>query len=107
MVTADPVALTQLVDLGAFESAGMTIADVLETGGELELGAVKARRQGAILLPEPLPFDQQAEPGFEVQVGEVGLAALFFQGLGHAVEPEGVKFVERRMGEHKPGGDQW
>ncbi len=86
MVAADPVALSQLIDLGAFESAGMAVVDVLEGGREFELSAMETRGQGAILLPDPLPFDQQAEAGLEVQVGEVGLATLFFEGLGHAVE---------------------
>jgi hypothetical protein len=33
-----------------------------------------------------LPFDQQAQPSFKIQLGDLGLAALFFQGLGHAVQ---------------------
>ena len=63
-------------------------------GGEFELGLLEASGQGAVFLPEPLAFDQQAEASLEVQVGEVGLAALFFQGLGHALQAQGVEFVE-------------
>jgi hypothetical protein len=86
----DPGRGAQLLDVGAFESARMTVVDVFEGGvGDLQLGVLEPRGQRAILLPKPLPFDQQPEAFLEVQIADGALAALFFEGFEHALQAHG------------------
>jgi len=72
----------------------MPVVDVFEAGGDFELGAVEPGGEGPIFFPQPLAFGEQAEPRFKIQLGDVWLAALFFQGLGHAFQAEGLEFIE-------------
>ena len=90
-----------MVDLRPLEPARVSVINVLQAGGDFELGRVEAPGEGAVFLPGPLPFDQQAQPSFKIQLGDLGLAALFFQGLGHAVQAQRREFFERLSVEHK------
>ena len=73
---ADPVIDPQLLDLGAFESAGMAVIDVLERGRHFELSLLQACRQCAIGFPKPLALHQQPQTLLEVQIDNVGNAFL-------------------------------
>jgi hypothetical protein len=97
----DPGGGTQLIDLGTLQAARMTIVDILEGGRLLELSVPESRRQAAVFFPQPLAFDQESETRLEIEVGDVALAALFFEGIGHAVQTEGAELLERWMGEHE------
>ena len=57
MVAADPVAGAQLIDVSPFETAGMAVINILQTGTEFELGIFEAADQAAVFLPEPLSFN--------------------------------------------------
>ena len=83
---AEIVDWPELIDLGTLESPGMAIIDVLQSGTDFELRILQARGQFPVLPPEPLTFDQQAQPIFKIQLADIGLATLFFQGLGHALQ---------------------
>jgi hypothetical protein len=95
--------VAQLLDLSAFESAGMAVIDVLEGGRDFELGLLEAGDQRPVGSPQPLPLHQQRQTLFEVQIEDVGIAALFLQGLDHALQAEGPQLVHGGMGQHKPG----
>lgn len=89
-----------MLDLRSFESAGVSIVDVFEGRGQFESGRLDAGGQPAVLPPQPLAFDQQRQAGFEIQVRDVILAPLFFQGLRHALQTQGIKFIEALSQEH-------
>jgi len=52
----------QLIDLRPFESARMTIINVLQGRGYLELRITQPHRQRAVLFPKPLAFHLSCEP---------------------------------------------
>ena len=95
-----PLGGAQLFDLCPLQSARMPIIDILQAGGELQLGVVEPRRQGAVFFPQPLSFDQHRQPGLKVQRADVALAALFFQGLCHALQAHGNEFFQVLGVEH-------
>ena len=83
----DPFTRTQLLDLRSFEPAVKGVIDVFQASvGKLELGPCETGRQGSVFFPGPLPFDQQGQPFLKIQVEDVGLLTLFFQGLRHAFQ---------------------
>ena len=90
-----------MIDLRPLETARVAVVNVLQAGGDLQLRVVQARGQRPVFSPQPLAFDQQGQPVFKIQLADVGLAALFFQGLGHALQAQGQEFVHRLSLEHR------
>jgi hypothetical protein len=90
----DPLGSAQLLDLRPLESAGMAVVNIFQTGGDLQLRVVQPRGQRPVLPPQPLSFDQQSKTFFEIQLADVGLAALLFQRLGHALQTQRQEFVQ-------------
>ena len=86
-----PFASADLLDLSPFETAVKGVIDVFQAGvGQLELGSFEASGQRPVFFPGPLAFDQQGQAFLKLQFEYVGLPALFFQGLGHAVQAQGA-----------------
>ena len=97
----DPLGSAELLDLRSLEAAWVTIINVLQTGRDFELCLLEARRERAVLFPTPLPFDQQAQASFKIQLGDLGLTALFFQGRSQAVQVQGVELFQSLSVEHR------
>ena len=80
----------------------MAVIDAFESGvADLQLGVFEAGRQTPVLAPDPLAFHQQGQPGFKVQLSDVALVTLFFEGLSHAFQAQGLEFFQRLSVKHK------
>jgi hypothetical protein len=90
----DPTRGTQLINLRPLESARLAIVNILQGGGDSQLPIMQPRRHRPIFFPEPLPFHQQAKAALKIQLADVVLAALFFQGLGRALQAHGTEFFQ-------------
>ena len=87
-----PLGSAQLLDLRPLKSSWMAVVDIFQTGGDLQLRVVQSRGQRPVLSPQPLSFDQQGEAFLEIQLADVGLAALLLQGLSHALQSQSQEF---------------
>jgi hypothetical protein len=67
----------QLFDLSPLQAPGMTVVDVFQSGGNLELGGFDPSGHPPVFFPKPLSFDQKRQAVFKVQLADVLLAALF------------------------------
>lgn len=99
-VMADPVAGGQPREHGAVDAAWCPEVDVLDAGRQLEPGGPQIPLHPGVLLPVPLAIDEQAEALGEAQGIASGLLELFLEGVGHAVEFQGVEFFEGLVVEH-------
>ncbi len=97
----DPVRRAQLIDLRPLESARMVIVNVLQSGGDFQLRRMQPRRHRPIFFPDPLPFHQQTQAALEIQLADIRLTVLFFQGQGHALQPQGLEFFQGLSQKHK------
>ena len=92
----NPLARAELFDLRTLEPAMQRVVDVFQARvGKLELCAFEPCGHGAVFFPAPLAFDQQRQPFFEIQLEDVALLALFFEGLDHAFQAQGSEFFQR------------
>jgi len=95
----DPAALDKLGEQRAVDAARGTVVDVLDARLLAQFRVAQAGGEPLVVAQRGFTFEQQREP---FGVAEAcGLASCFDvgEGLGHAVEAEGVEAVEGRMGE--------
>ena len=95
-----PVTGSELVHHAALQPAGVPIVDVLHAGRLAQLGELEAGGQRPVLLPQPLPVDQQGQSVLEVPSGRIGTLALFFQRLNHPGEFQGQHLVDCWFHQH-------
>lgn len=86
VMALDPLGTTKLIDLCSFEAPRMAIVDILQCGRHFQLGMMKPGGQCPVIPPKALSFDEQGQTLFKVQLGDVGLSALFLQRLSHTVQ---------------------
>src|SRR5258708_37636411 len=98
-----PLRSAQLVDLRPLQAARAAIIQVLQTGADFELRVLQPKGQPAVLLPQPLPLDQERQAVFKAQRDDVVLVTLFIEGLGHSLQAQGPKFIQRLSKKHKVG----
>lgn len=98
-MVVDPAALDKLSEQRAVETARGAVVDVLDARLLAQLGVTQASGEPFVVPQRGFTFEQQRKP-FGVTEA-CGLTGGFDvgEGLGHAVEAEGVEAVEGRMGE--------
>jgi hypothetical protein len=62
---------------------------------------VQASTQLALFPVGPLGIDEQADAILEAQFGELGVAELALEGLGHGREAQRTQFVDGGVSEHR------
>ena len=91
---SDPLAGRQRADELAVETAGMPIVDVVDGGGQTELGIFETAGERLILTPCPLLIDQQGETFLETEPARFGIFGLAPDSLGHTGKFHGVQFLD-------------
>ena len=93
----DPFALNQLLEKGTVKTAGIAIIDILDAGLLAQFGDAQPRREAFVLPPGRFTIEQEAEPF--VMAEAVGFTAGHYlsEGLGHAMQAEGMELVEGWM----------
>ena len=99
-VMTDPVAGGKPREHVAVDAARCPEVDVLDAGRQLEPGGPEVSLHPGVLLPVPLAIDEQAEALGEAQGIAGGALELLPEGVGHAVEFQGVEFFEGLVVEH-------
>ena len=101
LLAADPVAVDELGEEGAIEAARRAQIDILDDGGLAQRGELQARDEPLVVALGGLAVDHQAEALLEGERGDVGLALLILEGLGHAGKPEGGEAFVGGVDEHQ------
>lgn len=100
VVIVDPRTSGQPAHQGLIELSPRGVVDVLETGlALLEPGLSEQACSPAVLPRQKLGIDEQAEPLFEGELGDIGLLLLFEQLRGHGRESHGPEFLQGRFDE--------
>ena len=99
-MSVDPLALDQLLEQGAVKPAWAAIIDVLDAGLLTQFGVSQTRREPLVLPPRYFAIEQKPKPFVMAEtVGFTGGGDVD-EGLGHAMQAEGMKLIEGRMFEH-------
>src|SRR6185503_2877588 len=96
----DPVAGGELLEQRPVEAARGPKVDVLDDGVLAQTGEAQAGDEALVLALGGLAIDQQRKPVLEVERGDIGLAALLLECLGHSDEPERDEALVGGMCEH-------
>jgi len=98
-VIVDPASLDKLGEQRAVKTARGAVVDVLDARLLAQLGVAQAGGEPLVVAQRGFALEQKREPFVVTEA--CGLAGGFDigEGLGHAVEAEGVEAVEGRMGE--------
>ena len=75
----------------------MLVIDIFDDASFFQLGGTQAPLQCAVLFPEPLLIDQQAESFFEAQLCGVSSFQLCSEGVCHAVQFHRLELVQRGL----------
>ena len=78
----------------------MAVVDVLDAGGELELGGLEAGGELAVLAMDPLRVGEQADQVRRGQRLARRVRLPLTQGADHPVELHGRQFLERLFDQH-------
>jgi hypothetical protein len=89
LLAADPIAIDELGEEGAIDASRCAQIDIFDDCGLPQRGELQAHDEPFVLPLGRFAIDHQAEPLLEGERGDVGLAELIVEGLGHAGEPEG------------------
>src|SRR6266704_1036226 len=100
LVVAHPIASGQSAHELTIQTTGMLIVDIFDDAAFLQAGRAKTMRECAVLFPQPLLVDEQAEALLEGKLAHVGVFQLSAEGIGHSVQFHGVQFLDRRLVEH-------
>jgi hypothetical protein len=85
----------------AIEPALRTEVQVFDARVDAEARELEAPREPPIGARGFLAFEQQREALLEAELRQVGQAALFIEGLGHARETEAVEECECLLNQHE------
>jgi hypothetical protein len=99
-VGVDLLALGELDEQGAVEPAGGTIVDVLDVCCLAEFCGTQPRCQSFVATKGGFPIQQQGKPIMAIDSIRLVVLGKFDEGLGHAVQAEGVELIEGGMFEH-------
>src|SRR5579864_5473436 len=91
-VSLDPLALDEPLEQRAVETARTAIVNIFDACLLAQFGVAKSRCKPFVLTPRQFAVEQESQPLALVQT--IGLVADFSEGLGHAVEAEGIKLIE-------------
>ena len=97
VVGVDPFALGQLLEQGAVETARGAIVDVFDAGLLAQFGDAQPRREALVVSHDASRSSRSAEPFGMGEASASPPAAMFGEGLGHAMQAKGVKLVEGWM----------
>jgi hypothetical protein len=101
LVLADPVSAGKLQDARFVEPALRPVVDVFDARAAVaEARELEEAREAAVVPDRLLAFQQQGQAFVEGERGEIGLAALFVEGRGHAEQFERVQGRERLFDQH-------
>ena len=98
-VVVDPTALDKLGEQRAVETARGAVVDVLDACLLAQLGVAQASGEPFVVPQRGFTFEQQSKPFGVTEAASLTGGFDVGEGLGHAVEAEGVEAVEGRMGE--------
>ena len=97
VVRLDPLALDELLEKGAVETARAAVIDVFDAGLLPQFGVAQSRRKPLVLAPRRLAVEQEPQPFVMAEaVCFIGVGDLI-EGLGHAMQAQGVELVEGWM----------
>ena len=99
----DPAAGGKAAHHAAVKAPGQLVVDVLQARRQPEPRLLEQPGQAAVLPECPLLVDEQAEPLFEGQPLDVGLACLRQEALGQAVKAHLAQPVDSLSIEHVVG----
>ena len=108
LLAADPVAIDELGEEGAVDAARARRSTSSTIAAWRSDGELQAHDEPLVLPLGRFAIDHQAEPLLEGERGDVGLASLIVEGLGHAGEPEGEETFLGVGDEHRVSfSGQW
>ena len=97
VVGVDPLALDQLLEQRAVETAGASIIDILDARLLAQFGDAQPRREALVLPPGRLAIEQKPEPFVMAEAVGFTVGGDFGEGLGHAMQAKGVELIEGGM----------
>ena len=89
------------------EAARRGEIDVLERRRIAQAGVPQTLREAPLLAGRPFGVDEQSEAIVEWQFRVRGRSALLLKGLRHRREMQGLEFLNRGLGQHKPPRNRW
>lgn len=98
-MVVDPASLDKLGKQWAVEAARGAVVDVLDARLLAQLGVAQASGEPFVVPQRGFTFEQQSKPFGVTEAASLTGSFDVGEGLGHAVEAEGVEAVEGRMGE--------
>ena len=101
LVVFHPLAGRQVIDRRPGQSPGVAVIYILDAGLQLEPGVFQAGIQRPVLLPDPLPLNQQGKPVLKGQPAHLGLLELLLVRFRHSIELHRIQFVHCRLVQHK------
>jgi hypothetical protein len=101
LVACDPLAGNEFLEQRSVEAARGFVVDVLDDSGLAQAGGLEAAFEALVLTLDRLAIDHHGETFLEGERGDIGLAALVFERLGHAGEPECDQAIMGGMGQHR------
>lgn len=97
VVGFDPLALDELLEQRAVETARAAVIDVFDAGLLPQFGVAQSRCKPLVLAPRRLAVEQEPQPFMMAKaVCFIGVGD-FDEGLGHAMQAQGVELVEGWM----------
>jgi len=101
LVPCDPLAGNEFLEQRPVEAARGFVVDVLDDSGLAQAGGLEAAFEALVLTLDRLAIDHHGETLLEGERGDIGLAALVFERLCHAGEPECDQAIMGGMGQHR------
>ena len=86
----DPLALDQLLEQRAVETAGASVIDILDACVLAQFGDAQPRREALVLPPGRLAIEQKPEPFVMAEAAGFPVGDEFGEGLGHAMQAKGA-----------------
>jgi len=96
-VVSDPVAAGEAEKDTAIQPTLHPEVYVFDTRCLAEAGDLDQSREPAVAARHVLTLQEQSQALLESQAREIRHAVLFFEGVRHAGQPQGVKQVERLL----------
>ena len=96
-MSVDPLALDQLLEQGAVETAGTAIVDILDAGLLAQFGDAQPGGEPLVLPPRRLAIQQKREPFVMAERVRFPVGGDFDERLGHPLEAKSVKLIEGGM----------
>ena len=95
LVLTHPLGVGQSPHQFSAQAARMLVVNVFHDAPLLQTGRAKPVSQCAVLLPQPLLVDEQAEALLKSQLAHFGSFQLSAEGFSHSVQFHSVQFLDR------------